>query len=168
MRTDRSKLRNMVDGSDSFIGGFQIGGLRKHKRKPQPWVNNQKEVQKMLLTAFPKLATNERQRKRAARWVRVLYLYYNLQYTRTQVAADLSITPKAVEMIIERISCAHKGLGSRLRGTQRSLNRGRPKKLARVIGGPIDVVSKGLKSNEESENSYLYQTGESGLRADGA
>lgn len=113
-------------GIDAFTGGFQVGAARTYKRKPQIWANSQKEIRKVLLTAFPKQATNPKERDRAGRWLRVIHLYYRLGYTYKQVAEEIGVKPRLVARMLYRINRVQKGLRSDSKKA-RGGTEGRPK-----------------------------------------
>ena len=110
MRT-RKQLGNLLGQNESFVnGGHQIVQARTYKRKAPAWTLNDKEVEKILLRAFPKLATNDRQRESAGRWITVIYLYFRLGYTRGQIAEELDTTTERVKGYIRSVYRVSKGL----------------------------------------------------------
>src|ERR1700676_886948 len=109
MTKTHDQIRKSVDGNDSFMTGFQIGQLKTYKRKIPLWVNSDKEIQKILLSAFPKLKTDSRQRTRAARWANVIHFYFRLRYTASQIADELGFKPSVVYDIVFRIKRAAAG-----------------------------------------------------------
>jgi transposase-like protein len=123
------ELRGTFDSSDPFMtGGHQIIKTREGKRKIPLWVKDQKFIQNLLLRSFPKLATSPTQRSRAARWARVIYLYYRANMTASQVASEMKIDIKTVYNTLGRAKTAAKGnrtskpkikLGIRPRGRPR-------------------------------------------------
>lgn len=136
MRDTFAELRTVFDGSDSFMtGGHQIirprgaAGERArpyaHRQRPA-WTKSDEKIKALLLKSFPKLQTNVRQRKAAARWMRVIYLYHRTGFSKGQIAQELGESVGAVKMIIIRINRAAKGLTG---------PRGRPKK-----GVPIQTT----------------------------
>ena len=110
MNKDLKKLRGSLDGNDKFIQGYQIGKPRTYARKIPTWARNKTEIRKILLRAFPKLNTSSTQRAAAGRWSRAIYLYFSLGYTRKQTAAEMGLTQKATQRILDRISLVFKGL----------------------------------------------------------
>lgn len=99
-RNTSKELRDLglFSGSDLFMrGGHQIINRNlanaRAKRKAAPWATNDDEVQKILLRAFPKLARDEKQRKRAGRWLRIIHLFYRSGMSSGEVAAELKETP---------------------------------------------------------------------------
>jgi len=126
-------LLTQLDGSDSFVqGGHQViktaGATRHASRMAQVpvWVNDDREVQKILSKAFPKWRTDQRQKKQAALWNAVIYFYWRAGRTRSQVASDLKITDRKVKDIvgcINRVAAGKRADGSGKRGGKR----GRPK-----------------------------------------
>jgi hypothetical protein len=122
----KGKLRQQFDGNDHFIRNFQVGGTRKYERKTPLWVHDNKKIEKVLLSAFPKLMTDETQRKRAARWAGVIHYYFRLRYTYVKVGEELGLKTNVVNGIvrsIKRASCGRKANGSGQRGGAN----GRPK-----------------------------------------
>lgn len=128
------QLRKKFDGADSFVSGGHIvrgGGQTRHTerlaRTPE-WVNDDAQVRAFLLRIFPKLADNDTQRKRAARWLAVLNSYHRMGKTSKEVAQELSMTEGNVEVIVCRINRAIKGLRTDT-GKPKQGKRGRPKKI---------------------------------------
>lgn len=126
MNRDRETLRGVIDGADQFMSGFGVGAPRTYSREIPTWARNKSEIKKMLLSAFPELATNSKQRRAAARWAQIIQLYHVLGYTHRQVAEEMSITEKQVSNYLQSISYVYKGLT--VHGDQRKkAGRGRPK-----------------------------------------
>lgn len=125
MSRKSKQLRSQVD--DAFVGGgHQVVKARERKRIIPEWVNNKKKIQEILLNSFPKLRTNPRQRVAAARWARVIQLYYRAHYTQPQVAEEMRLTIYQVEGVIrsiQRVSSGRWANGKKMRGGKR----GRPK-----------------------------------------
>lgn len=97
-------------GVDAFTGGFQVGAARTYKRMPQIWANSDLEIRKVLLTAFPRQATNPKQRERAGRWMRIIYMYYRLGYTSAQVAEELKMSNANVRRMASNINRVRNGM----------------------------------------------------------
>lgn len=116
-------------GVDAFTGGFQVGAARTYKRMPQIWANSDLEIRKVLLTAFPRQATNPKQRAKAGRWLRVIHYYFRLGYTRVQIAEEMGNTVSAIHTLIRSINRVRKGKMAK-NGKPRGLKPpGRPKKI---------------------------------------
>jgi hypothetical protein len=138
---DINQIRKQIDGDDTFFGGHRVrtacGAKGKHigsrgRTTPQ-WTKTDIGVRKVLLRAFPKLNIEERQREKAARWARIIHLYYRMNYTYAQIAEEMSLhSPgekrpyRKVERLLESIKNVGAGLSAL--GTVRKL-RGRPKKF---------------------------------------
>jgi hypothetical protein len=88
---DNEALRHTVDGDDIFMSGYQIAKIRTRDRKIPEWTLNDKEVQKVLLRAFPKLHTSPKAAARAGRWARVIHLYFRMQMPDSMVANEMGI-----------------------------------------------------------------------------
>lgn len=105
-----AELRQKLDGNDPFMtGGHGIKKIRRQSRPVPEWTRDDKKVQEVLLRSFPKLATDEKQRKRAATWMRVIHLYYRMGTTYSQVAAEMQTDNGRVYNIIRRIQRVAKG-----------------------------------------------------------
>jgi hypothetical protein len=117
-------LRQSFGGNESIMRGFQIGKLKTYQRKIPRWVNNA-EIQKIILAAFPKLKTDQKQRTGAARWANVIHFYFRLRYTARQTAEELAIKASAVNETVRSVKRA--ASGRRADGKIRGGKRGRPK-----------------------------------------
>jgi hypothetical protein len=116
LRNTNGELRalRIFAGSDSFMkGGHQIINSNRArvgpKRKDADWAKSDKQVQKLLLRVFPKMAADEKQRMRAGRWLRVIQLYYRSGYSYGDAAIEIGINKKVVSDILCRISRALRG-----------------------------------------------------------
>jgi hypothetical protein len=63
-----------------------------------------------LIRAFPKLATDEKQRKAAGRWARIAQMHFRGQMTRGQIAEEMGLPITSVKRAIECIRRTAKGL----------------------------------------------------------
>jgi hypothetical protein len=134
------QLRKKFDGSDSFVaGGHSVrgGGATRNAARianTPEWVNDDVQVRLILLKVFPKLSSDSRQREQAARWMRVIYLYFRRGFPRAKVAMIMNISMSSVKHLILTISRASEGKNKRGVVPKR---RGRPKKNR----GPILATS---------------------------
>ncbi len=103
--------KTIADFDARDLKGFQITeqGVGVEKTVPA-WVWDVTETRKVLLTAFPKLATDKNQRKGAGRWARVINLYYLQNMPAEKVAKELGLTKVIVDRLIISISRISKGL----------------------------------------------------------
>lgn len=90
--------------------GYQIIKRRKPSKIIPEWANNDLKIREIILRSFPSFQTDPKQRVRASRWVRVIYLYYRRQWTRGQIAEELGLTYGVVDRLISRILYSAKGL----------------------------------------------------------
>jgi len=135
MNKDFQQLRQLFDGADSFMnGGHTYGKVASRKRAVPLWARSDEAVRKLVLRSFPKLLTNPTQRRRAGRWLRIIYLFFRLQWTHGWIAAELRMTPRNVRDTIRSIKRAAAGLranGGRDAAGKRielgSRRRGRPR-----------------------------------------
>src|SRR5258708_10416425 len=88
-REDFKKLRAMFDGDDGFMYGHQPRKIRRPKREMPEWAASQTSIQEILLKAFPKLITDDTQRKAAGRWARVIQLYFRSGFSYRETAGYL-------------------------------------------------------------------------------
>ena len=110
MNRDFKQLRKFLDGDDPFmVGGHQLSDIRKRTRPVPEWTRNNGRIREILLTSFPNLKTDARQRRGAARWAIVIHLYFRLQYTRVQTAAELDASPESVKNVIRSIKRVSEG-----------------------------------------------------------
>jgi hypothetical protein len=120
----KKQLGWSLDQNDGFMqGGHQIVQARTYKRKTPAWVYKDSEIQKVLLRAFPKLATDDRQRDSAGRWGLVIHLYFRLGYTRGQIAEELDTTTERVKGLIRSIYRVSKGRRADGRGPLKRFKR---------------------------------------------
>jgi len=120
-------LRGQVDAT--FPQGYQNAKARTHKHRVPLWTSSDKGIQEVLLRAFPELSTNDAQRDAAARWTRVIQLYFRTGYTRKQITEEMDLTASQINNCLCRILRVGKGL--RTNGKPRGGKRGRPKKPAK-------------------------------------
>jgi hypothetical protein len=124
------ELRQSFDGSESFmVRGHGIKTMRRGQRTVPDWAKDKRKLQALLLRSFPKMMTNTRQRAGAGRWARVIYLFYNLNLTSGQIAKELEITVKHVDVLLVGIRRVARGLRYDGRGKLGQRLVGRPKKL---------------------------------------
>ena len=107
----KGELRSAIDGRE--LGptgvGFQIKNIRTEKRDVPEWARTNEGIQKLLLTAFPKLKINESQRKRAGRWAQVIQMYFRMGWTYSEIANELEVRPNIVLMIIRGVTYTAEG-----------------------------------------------------------
>jgi hypothetical protein len=108
-RKDMNKLRRKMDGDDGFMNAHQIKKIRTRERVIPPWTLNDKEVQTVLLRAFPGLHKNNAVAKQAGRWTRIIHLYYRVQMSNSQVAKEMGETLNRIKMTLKSIRRVAKG-----------------------------------------------------------
>jgi DNA-binding NarL/FixJ family response regulator len=111
MNYDLKQIRKVVDSNEIFaVSHGEEAPRRAHGlRKIPVWTKSDTEIRKILCRVFPKLAHNARQRKSAAHWLRIIYLYFRIGMTRGQVADELHISNSAVRTTLKRIRFASAG-----------------------------------------------------------
>jgi hypothetical protein len=150
----RSELRHYFDKSE-YLGGqtgskparafHEVAGEKPTGRHEIPeWSKSDQLVRRVLLTAFPKLATNSRHRCGARRWMAVVYFYFRRRCTVGQAVEEINMlswskwaTYSIVKHIIEDIRNVGKGLSAngrvrRSRGGYRP-GSGRPRSKSSAV-----------------------------------
>jgi hypothetical protein len=99
--------RKTVAGDE--ITGLNLVGNRPPSRSVMPeWVFSNAMTAAVLEHEFPKLHTDPQQRAAASRWALVIYRFYRIQQTATEIAEDLTddagkkVTTGAVKQILVR------------------------------------------------------------------
>jgi len=119
------RLRKRITDAN---GMMRIHRIRSQKKKlASPWAFSDVAVRKLLLTSFPKLQTDKRQRARAARWNQIIALFFRRNMSSSQVARELQIEISAVESALRNMRRAVSGLRTDT-GLPKLGCRGRPKK----------------------------------------
>jgi DNA-directed RNA polymerase specialized sigma24 family protein len=108
-KKDMAKLRRRIDGDDNFMSAHQIKKIRTRERDIPAWTLNNKEVQKVLLRAFPNLQNSRRMAARAGRWMRLIHLYYRVQMSNSQVAKEMGVNLNTVKMALKAIRRVARG-----------------------------------------------------------
>lgn len=105
MTRELDQLRRILDSNDPFMtGGHQIiksAGATRHAERMlrvPSWAMDDNKIRELVKRCFP----NPAQRDRAARMVRIIYLYYRTGLPATHIAEDLHLSLKAVKHIISR------------------------------------------------------------------
>ncbi len=125
---DSKKLRNQFGGDDRFMGAYQIKKIRTRAREIPEWTLNDKEVQKVLLRAFPGQHKSFAVTQRAGRWARIIHFYFRMQMSAGWIASELKMTPKNVELAVARIRRVARGYRADNTGPRGVRRPGRPRK----------------------------------------
>ena len=122
------ELRHSIDGSDPFMtNGHQVIRPRRAYKKDHPaWTKSDEKIKQILLRSFPKLQTNSKQRLAAARWLRIIHMYYRVGETIGTIAAELHQKVGTIKRVLVSIKRAATGKNA-ANGTERR-KRGRPQK----------------------------------------
>jgi hypothetical protein len=106
----KPKVYKHVDFKESFMRSHTIVRARTYKRVVPDWARNNKATQKIILQAFPNMATDPEQRAQAARWAAVIHLYFRVGYTRGQIVEELGSSYSKIHGVIRSILRVSKGL----------------------------------------------------------
>ena len=141
MAKNIGSLRHKFDGSEPFMsGGHQLittTGASQHKRrlaKLPVWALDDVIIKSILLTAFPRLQTDDNQRARAGKWASIINYYFKMGWTQSKIADEMNLTEYNVNTTIRAIKRAANGKNSKT-GRPRG-KRGRPKKNTALIETP--------------------------------
>jgi hypothetical protein len=114
-REELRELRKSFDGSDPFMGNPQIIVVRKRPKNVPYWAMNDKLTREVINRSFPKWRISKNQRKRAARWIQVIVLYFRKDMPHNQVAEEMHIGYGTLRTLIRNIRRA--GANNRANGT---------------------------------------------------
>jgi hypothetical protein len=107
------ELRRFIDSNDPFMNrGHKIRKRREGSHEIPEWTKSDETVQQVLLASFPKWKVRQWHRNGAARWVRVIHLYYRMNMTQGQVAEEMDLSLKAVNHILTRMNKVATGLSA--------------------------------------------------------
>lgn len=127
------ELRKVLDSSDPFMtGGHGIRKPNSRRKKIPAWSLNDASVREILIRSFPKLQTNPRQRKSAAKWIRIIHLYYRAGMTRGQVAAEMGMKDNTLKRALISIKRVASGRWTDNKGNFGG-ERGRPKNTVPLV-----------------------------------
>lgn len=115
MNEDLKKLRKTFDGDDQFMSAFQVVTIRRQPRKFPVWALDNKLTQVIINRAFPNWRKNKTQRKRAARWARVIVLYYRNGMPFNHVSRELGLEKDHLRSLLRAIRRA--AIGQRANGS---------------------------------------------------
>jgi hypothetical protein len=129
MNEELRQLRKKLDSKDPFMTrGHGIIKPRSDDKKSVPeWTLNDKKVREVVLRSFPDYTTNSRHRRGAARWIRIIHLYFRMGMTRGQVASEMNLSSEAVHDAIKGIRRVASGRRYDNRAKLGVRPRGRPK-----------------------------------------
>jgi hypothetical protein len=148
------RLRATIDSSDRFMDAHQITKVRSMDREIPEWALSNKEVQRILLLAFPTLKTNPRQRARASMYNRIIYLYWRMRLPYTIVAREMGMSEVLLKRKIQTLTRLAKGLD----------NHGVPRKR-HPSNKPVEGTTEG--SNETIKSPLLHRAGDGSNGEDG-
>jgi len=150
------------DGSEPFMtGGHQI--LSPHaavdrvvdKHRPE-WVEDA-AFKALLLREFPNMDTDEKQRDRAGRWNRAVYLYYRVSLSALEASGQMGLTVDQFKNILKCIRRVAVGRRCDNRKAKGLTPRGRPK-------GSKVVVDKAGKQHVVKAEEHDPSQSSSGIK----
>ena len=107
-----AQLRRNFDSNDPFMTNPNFVKGREGTHAIPEWTKDDKQVQELLLRSFPKWRTSTWHREHAARWNRIIHLYYRMNLTQGQVAEEMNLTLKVVNHVLTRINKVAAGLST--------------------------------------------------------
>jgi len=109
-----AQLRIRIDGNDNFMGGHQIMKVQTKERVIPEWAFSNKEVSRILKTAFPKMDAGGRigksQRTRAGKWAQLIHLYYRMGLPYQIVTKEMGMDYVLMRRWVQKINFVAKGL----------------------------------------------------------
>ena len=137
-------LRKFLDGKEGFVSGghgiIKTAGATQHAarmRRVPVWALDDVKLREVLLKTFPKLQTDEKQRKRAGLWLQIIHLYWRVGMTRGQVAYQTKKTEEQIHDALVRIRRAVEGKRTDNTNVKGARKIGRPKKIQTPIDATI-------------------------------
>lgn len=118
---------------DDFSGvGIQIHRVRGRKRSTPEWAKDDKQIQGLLLQAFPRLQEDGAERRRAGIWARIIYLHFRKHLTYGQVASEMTTAGRPfnegqVRAALQRIRRVANGWQSNKKALRGKRKVGRPR-----------------------------------------
>lgn len=103
MGRSHNQLKSLFAGDQAFMNGHQVMKVRSRRRKMPEWAFDDQKIKTLLLKVFPKLATDQTQRKRAGRWAQIIQLYFRAAKSRKETAEEIEESISTVKNIINRI-----------------------------------------------------------------
>lgn len=141
MNDSLAAIRQSVDSNEVLVtshGSTVSTSLHRSfgkDRKMIPmWTKSDVQIRKLLQMVFPKLAHSARQRKSAARWLRIIYLYFRVGWTYRQIADELHVSRIIVRDVLRSIRRVVNGRSANGSG-KRGRKRGRPNKIVLPVPG---------------------------------
>lgn len=161
------RLRRKFDADDPIAGQMKIVG-RGHSAHNQrvenapDWAMDDAKVKEILLRAFPHMETNPLQRKRAGKWMRIIYQYFRTGDKAFEISLEFiqeSGTALALYKKIEALqwkatrcrfrSDAYKRIMKRIRRLRLQERRLKERSLKRVTDtiARIELAAQGLRTD---------------------
>jgi hypothetical protein len=107
------ELQSWIDTREPFANGCQTIKPRTSHPDISFWTQHDEELRKVILRSFPYWDVRspdhpgwkhaDRHRRGAARWSRIIILYFRLRMTPKQIGEEMNLPPRLVERIIKRI-----------------------------------------------------------------
>jgi hypothetical protein len=103
-RFDLRKKAAIVIGDGSF-SGVDIKSKRIYvKDEGAAWPFSNVICQRIVLQKYPRLATDAKHRKKAKQLLKIVHLYYRLDWSAHDIARHMALKPKAVQLRIARVA----------------------------------------------------------------
>lgn len=96
----RASLKIFGDGSFKGIG---IKSVRDYERT-ELWPHSTALCQRVILSKYPHLATDPKHRAKAKQTANIIFLYYRLGWSASEIARNMKFKTPAVELRIRRIA----------------------------------------------------------------
>lgn len=110
LRDPLTRLRGSLDSNDTFVSGghgvIKTAGTTKHAERMTRipvWALDDEKIKGYILFRFPNLKTDPEQRRRAARLVRIIHMYYRVGATGGAIAEELHMPESTVRQTVWRL-----------------------------------------------------------------
>jgi hypothetical protein len=133
--------RRFDSGYNSCQRGYQPTKVEEFDGEVPKWASDDSKLRDLLLRAFPRLHTDQKQKLGAARWLKVVTLHYRLRWTESQIAEEMELTISAFRSMVARMKRT---------ATTKPQPRGRPKR----VGAQQALPTAAQKMANRSEHAY--------------
>jgi hypothetical protein len=142
-----NEMKRHVDTNDPFIFAKVVAPRKYGTRGAPDWALDKVRVQRVLLSAFPRMYENSerghRQRDDAARWATVIHLYFIMKYTSRQVAEELFGYSRSEQVRNGRRDvpgeCKIRGIIQAIQSKAKAIESGNARQRGRPAGNPVVV-----------------------------
>ena len=105
-KQERFELRGHATANyfgEECYDGIELKCVRNYQRE-EYWAHSIVMCQRIILKKYPRLATNRKHRAKARQTAKIIFLYWRLGWSASEIARSLGLKLAAVEKHIKRIA----------------------------------------------------------------